>query len=32
MVLDDGKIVEFDSPQKLLEDPDSEFKQIIGMI
>lgn len=26
MVLNDGKISEFDHPQKLLADPNSEFK------
>ncbi|CAD8145904.1 unnamed protein product [Paramecium pentaurelia] len=32
MVLNDGKITEFDHPQKLLENPNSEFKQIIDLI
>ncbi|CAD8127029.1 unnamed protein product [Paramecium sonneborni] len=32
MVLNDGKISEFDHPQKLLADPNSEFKQIIDLI
>ncbi|CAD8046827.1 unnamed protein product [Paramecium sonneborni] len=32
MVLNDGKITEFDHPQKLLADPNSEFKKIIDLI
>ncbi|CAD8142569.1 unnamed protein product [Paramecium octaurelia] len=32
MVLNDGKISEFDHPQKLLADPNSEFKLIIDLI
>ncbi|CAD8136571.1 unnamed protein product [Paramecium octaurelia] len=32
MVLNDGQITEFDNPQKLLADPNSEFKQIIDLI
>ncbi|CAD8136569.1 unnamed protein product [Paramecium octaurelia] len=32
MVLNDGQITEFDHPQKLLADPNSEFKQIIDLI
>ncbi|CAD8131880.1 unnamed protein product [Paramecium pentaurelia] len=32
LVLNDGKISEFDHPQKLLADPNSEFKQIIDLI
>ncbi|CAD8126347.1 unnamed protein product [Paramecium sonneborni] len=32
LVLNDGKVSEFDHPQKLLADPNSEFKQIIDLI
>jgi len=32
MVLNEGEITEFDSPIKLLHNPDSEFKQILDLI
>ena len=29
LVIDDGKVMEFDSPEKLLENPDGCFSQLV---